>query len=268
MFPITLPQLPHPHRTSDYGASASRRGIYLVAGMAAGLALGRRVYQPPRHTMPHRHTFQQALERRYGAVGAALLAARAQARYTTLYTARPRFAHPALRWHLTYQLLPGLALYQTLREHATKRGETPASALVETGQVLEHLDVIGPWLRVRRHSPFSFTLFRRVAKLSLALFPAEGWDLTVGEDSRQRLAFTISRCFYLDLLTAYGAPELTACYCHLDDVAYATLPPCVTWERTTTLGRGGAYCDFCWSAGTRAAGSTRGDAEAQVVGPR
>ena len=87
-----------------------------------------------------------------------------------------------------------------------------------------------------------------------ALFPAQGWDIQMMEDSHQRFAFTISRCFYLDVLKAYGAPELTAHFCQLDDIAYAALPPQVRWERTTTLGRGGPNCDFCWRAGTRAAG--------------
>lgn len=255
---ITLPPLPYPSRTSERersNASVARQCVSLAAGAAAGVALGGRLRQQSRRrTMPHRQTFQQALESHYGAVGAAVLAARAQARYSDLYAARPRFAHPALRWHLAYQILPGLALYQTLRDHAAERGATPASALMETGQVIEHMDVLAPALRFLRRFPFSFALFRRVGKLSLALFPAQGWDIQMMEDSHQRFAFTISRCFYLDVLKAYGAPELTAHFCQLDDIAYAALPPQVRWERTTTLGRGGPNCDFCWRAGMRAAG--------------
>ena len=196
--------------------------------------------------MPHLGTFQRALATTYGEVGAAVLAARIQKCYDDYFATRPHFEHPALRWHLDYQILPGLALYQILRDNAIRQGIAPEAALKEAGTVIERMDVLARWLPLIRYVPFGVPLFRRVAQLSLALFPAQGWDIQMVEDSSRRFAFTIRRCFYLDVLTAYGAPELTAHYCHLDDVAYAALPPSITWERTTTLARGGQYCDFCW----------------------
>jgi hypothetical protein len=200
--------------------------------------------------MPHAQTFQRALAATRGETTAAILVARAQARYDELYSQRPRFAHPALRWHLTFQILPGLALYQTLRENAAQRGATPEQALAETGAVLKRLDVLAPWLRRLRWLPWAPALFWLTFQPTLALFPASGWDLRIEENRPRRIAFTIYRCFYLDTLTAYGAPELTAHYCALDDIAYAALPPSIRWERTTTLGRGGPSCDFCYRRAT------------------
>ena len=65
-------------------------------------------------------------------------------------------------------------------------------------------------------------------------------------DDNHCFAFNVFRCFYLDVLTAYGAPELTPLYCKLDDLTYEMLPPSITWERTGALGRGDDCCDFRW----------------------
>jgi hypothetical protein len=198
--------------------------------------------------MPHLRTFRTSLVRTHGTVEGALLAARVQARYDALYATRPRFTHPALRWHLTYQILPGLALYETLKEDAARRGAACVTALTEAGKLLDRLDVLGPQLPLLRYAPFAFGLFRYFTRLTLLLYPATGYDIQMVEDTPTSIAFTMRRCFYLDVLTAYGAPELTAQYCHLDDVAFGALPPCIAWERTTTLGCGGDCCDFRWSA--------------------
>ena len=45
---------------------------------------------------------------------------------------------------------------------------------------------------------------------------------------------------------AQGAPELTPICCQVDDWMMENLPPSIRWERTQTLGRGGAVCDFRW----------------------
>ncbi len=237
------------------------RGVYLAIGLGVGVLLGRIAGRSSHRTMPHLPTFTRALASTRGPVASALLAARIQARYETLYATRPRFAHPALRWHLASQILPGVALYQTLKEDAAARGADADTALAEAGAVIERLDMLARWLPLVRYAPGAFGLFRRITRLSLLLFPSAGWEIQMDEDSAQRVAFTIRRCFYLDVLKAYGVPELTAHYCHLDDVAYAALPPSIRWERSTTLGRGGTSCDFCWRAGSREAGPSRDTAQ-------
>lgn len=44
---------------------------------------------------------------------------------------------------------------------------------------------------------------------------------------------------------------------------FAALPPSIAWERTTTLGRGGDRCDFCWR---RVAGEAGGSAAQSRAG--
>src|SRR5512137_298315 len=86
----------------------------LAAGAIGGLLAERLAARPRR--MPRLDISQRVLAETRGEVRAALLAARVQARYDELYAHRPLFHLPALRRHLETSILPGLALYQTLRE--------------------------------------------------------------------------------------------------------------------------------------------------------
>jgi hypothetical protein len=91
--------------------------VGLAASAVAGLLAGRWLAARPRR-MPYRDVSQRVLAETRGKVKAALLAARVQARYDELYAHRPHFQHPALRQHFEENILPGLALYQTLREES------------------------------------------------------------------------------------------------------------------------------------------------------
>lgn len=52
-----------------------------------------------------------------------------------------------------------------------------------------------------------------------------------------------TNCFYLNVLTNYGARELTAHFCHGDDYMFGRIPA-IAWKRTMTLGRGDPVCNF------------------------
>lgn len=233
------------------GGGALLIGLGLAAAAVGGYTLARRLAKT--RPMPLLSRFQAALATRQGEIAAAMLTGRAQARYTQLDASRPRFAHPALRRHVQDNILPGLALYQVMRE------EHPA---VPEGEVLAEMDSLFEEVfgRLQRrllglgNRALPLPVFRKLAELSVQFgFPPEGWEiewLDAGEDC---VAFDIHRCFYLDVLTAYGTPELTPLYCKLDDYLYEQLPAPISWERTGTLARGDDCCDFqwCWrEAGT------------------
>ena len=213
----------------------------LAAGAAGGLLVGRRLAARPQR-MPHLEVSQRVLAETRGPIKAAMLAARAQARYDELYAGRPRFDLPVLRKHLA-NILAGLALYQTLCEENDDR----EAVMAEIDQVLaawvEHsgqhklMRIMG-----RLSDPFAMLRIgnRVVLKMS---YPPEGWTVEWVEDSERCIAYDISECFYLNILTAYGAPELTAHFCRGDDVQFGNIPG-VTWERTKTLGRGDDRCNF------------------------
>ncbi len=224
----------------------------ILCGLAMGTAIGTSIALTQRmarhHRMPNLKVWQRALIEKHGEVQGAILAARIQTRYEAFYNERPHFTHPALRWHLEQNLLPGLALYRVLREESNDRD----AVLAETGSLL----AIGATpralhrsTRALAHLPRPFAIFRQMLKISLLAYPRQGWEIERGEQSKSSFSFTVSCCFYLDVLSAYGAPELTPLYCQLDDLAYADLSPAIRWERTKTLGRGGDCCDFRWSRG-------------------
>ena len=217
-------------------------GLGLAAAALGGLIIGRRLARPRR--MPYLDAGQRMLAEKRGGVAAAVLAARVQARYEDLYALRPHFSQRALRFHLERNILPGLALYQTLREE----NDDQDAVLVEVEALFPA--VLPGFRRLilllgRLSDPFA-GLRRAVHWVVRWGFPPEGWEMETVEDSERCLAFNVHRCFYLQVLTAYGAPELTAVYCGLDDLMYEALPPAITWERTRTLGRGDDRCDFRW----------------------
>lgn len=224
------------------GRSSDKFWLGLAAGALGGLIVGRRLASPGR--MPYLSTWQSMLAQKRGQIEAAILAARAQARYDDLYARRPHFSHRALRLHLERNILPGLALYQTLREENDDQDAVLAEVETLFGAVFGQLRKLMPLLG-RLSDPFDG--FRKVAHWVIRLgFPPEGWEMEPVEDSDRCFAYDVHRCFYLDVLTAYGAPELTTLYCKMDDLMYEALPPTITWKRTKTLGRGDDRCDFRW----------------------
>ncbi|NJO84206.1 MAG: L-2-amino-thiazoline-4-carboxylic acid hydrolase, partial [Blastochloris sp.] len=194
--------------------------------------------------MPFAAAWQRELTRRHGAPTAARLMARAETRYAMLLADRPQPSNGVLRMHLKGNILPGLALYQVM---CTALGDQQ-KALAEVDALFTAApSILGRWVGLLRYLPGSFTLLRRIIRWGMRVgFPPEGWAMTWRADNDTCLAFDIRRCFYLDTLTAYGAPELTVCYCASDDRAFAMLPPSIAWERTRTLGRGADDCNFCW----------------------
>ena len=212
-----------------------------IGGIIAGRLTSQRGSQP--HRMPYLDVGQQILAENHGPVQAAQLTARAQARYNDFYAHRLRFQQQALRQHYEEGILPSLALYQTLREE----GNNQEAALTE-------MDLIIPAMLARSGRrrlvqilgclPDPFTVLRILNRWAMkARYPEEGWRFEWVEDSDQCIAYDARECFYLNVLTACGAPELTAHLCVIDDLLYGDLPG-ISWERTKTLGRGDDRCDF------------------------
>jgi len=230
-----------------------------LCGFAMGTAIGTSIAITQRmarhHWMPNLKVWQRALIEKHGEVQGAMLAAQAQARYEAFYNERPHFTHSALRWHLEQNILPGLALYQVLSKESNDRD----AVLSETGSLLamgSTSRALNNLVNMRKYLPLPFAIFRQILRVSLLAYPQQGWDIEQIEDSESSFAFNIHRCFYLDVLTFYGAPELTAMFCRLDDLAYAAMSPSIKWERTKTLGRGDDRCDFRWSRGEPTQGAS------------
>lgn len=170
-------------------------------------------------------------------------------RYLELFADFSFPRNPHLRRHLMDGILPGLALYQVLLEEGLSQAE--AIALVD--QTLERLFAqnadrmkrLGRLLLV-------YSILRLVVKPMMAQYPAEGWQMEWLENSAQAVRFNMKSCFYHDTLSRFGAPELTASYCRVDDQIYGEMSSQVKWLRTQTIGRGDSLCNFCFANASKA----------------
>jgi hypothetical protein len=160
-----------------------------------------------------------------------------------LYSNHDLPENPALQQHLIEGILPGLAFYQILRES----GETQKSALAIVDQTFEKLfsDNLKKMKLVGR-LPFIYSLLRLMIKPVMRKYPSEGWKTEWVQNDHQAIRLNMKSCFYYDTLSKYGAPELTTAFCRVDDLIYGNMSPDLVWQRTMTIGRGDAYCDFCF----------------------
>jgi hypothetical protein len=157
------------------GGGALLVGLGLAAAAVGGYTLARRLTRP--RPMPHLSRFQAALAARQGEVAAAMLAGRAQGRYTELDASRPRFADPALRWHVQDSILPGLAFYQVMREEHPSVPEDEVLAEMDTLFEEVFADSQRRLLGLRNRA-LPQALFRKLAELSVQLsFPPKGWEI-------------------------------------------------------------------------------------------
>lgn len=201
-------------------------------------------YSARRGLLPAYDLWQSQLSAQHGQWYAAELITRAQERYSKLMANRTHYPHPALRLHFEKSLLPGIALYQTLKAE----GWSMPAIQDEMSELLSaQMRPQSMLLRLISHLPNPFAAFRALLKMQMKiLYPASGWQTETVEDSPNRLAFNISRCFALDVLSEYGVPELTPMFCETDDRLAESFPTQVHWRRKGTLGKGDALCDFCY----------------------
>lgn len=84
-------------------------------------------------------------------------------------------------------------------------------------------------------------------KTAMRDYPADGWQMIWQQIDGSAIRFRMNTCFYYNTLKTYGAPELTASYCRVDDLIYGGMSSQVLWQRTQTIARGAEYCDFCFA---------------------
>jgi hypothetical protein len=150
-----------------------------------------------------------------------------------------------LRWHEKSYILPALALYQVLLEEYS--GDTQAAMLdveeVVRLTILDQTRLLFSPLKLPRNP---FPLFRFGFRLIMQLFPQPEWTFDYLENSPKRVAFNATHCYYFTVLTQLGYPEITRVYCRADDAMAENFPSTILYERSTTIGKGGDLCDFCY----------------------
>lgn len=163
----------------------------------------------------------------------------AAGRYPALLAACPPSPDPV---RLTKQVLPILALYQVLQSQGMARAE--ALAILEPVVLEAYFGFLRQGLAAFGRLPINTFSILRPA-LQMMARPVNERSGRVIEDNPQRLVVHTYVCPILEALKTYDAPELTVVFCASDDWLAATMPR-IRWLRTTTLGRGGAQCDFHW----------------------
>lgn len=217
-----------------------------AAGMAAGLLLARAF--TGKRGMPNAKSWQKILDEEYGQIEAAALIARAQGRYNELVSQSGVFENKALQIHLLEIILPMLALYQAWR--ADGLDQDSALAKVDALYEAQYRQNNKGFLLIERMLgtiPGSFGIFKRlVGGVMKSGFPAPGFDVRFIGGDAYHFGFDIHRCFYQDIVTHFGAPELGASFCKVDDITMKVLPEQIQWRRSGTLGMGASHCDFRW----------------------
>jgi hypothetical protein len=225
----------------------TKKTALFILGVASVLGAARLIRQRPADTAGL-SDWQRTLSRRYGANKAQELAASVRQLHTSLVHETRLPENKALRWHLTEKILPGLALYRALlQEHAGDQAAALAGAdEAFRAKTLAKSRLLFAPLKVL---PNPFRFFKWIFPQVMKQFPSEGWDITTIEDSADRIAFNMTSCFYMNTLTALGAPELTASFCKSDDDMAECFPPGIRYVRHHTLGRGDDVCDFQYFRG-------------------
>jgi len=168
------------------------------------------------------------------------------ARYRDLYSNHDLPNNPNIQRHLIEGILPGLAFYQILRGS----GESQEGALVMIDQAFEILfsDNFSRMKKLGRLR-FIYPFLRIFIKPAMRPYPAEGWKIDWLQNDRNAIRFDMKSCFYFDTFSKYGAPEITASFCRVDDLTYGTMSTYIQWQRSKTIARGAACCDFCFLPG-------------------
>lgn len=195
--------------------------------------------------LPNSAIGEKYLTNKFGREKAGMLIGLVNNYYDQLLLKKMKPENKILRFHLNKYILPGLAFYRALLEEYSGDVES-AMADVEEVVRLTILKQTRLLFSPLKWFQDPFPLFRRGFCLVMKAFPAQGWTIDYIENSPQSIAFNITDCYYHEVLTQLGTPELTRVFCRADDAMAEHFPPEIRFERSTTIGKGGELCDFCY----------------------
>ena len=101
---------------------------------------------------------------------------------------------------------------------------------INTMKKLSRLPVFVPFLKV--YMPIKI---RKTA--------GYGWNIELPQAPNNTFSMITHDCIFDQLFRKYGIPELTAVFCHIDDIIYDALPG-ADFVYTQQIGNGGSCCDY------------------------
>lgn len=144
--------------------------------------------------------------------------------------------------HLEGQILPGIAVYETLKTVMTPEEAFRTVHGYVEAYALSARKMLAGLLRL----PGLYRLIPGIsARMVHKIFgEAAGFAANEYRTAGGVMRIDMVKCPYHETCVRYGCPELCACFCDSDDIAYDNMHPKLIWHRTKTLGRGGDCCDF------------------------
>ncbi len=184
------------------------------------------------------------LIRRFGLTRGSLLASRVSTVYADLLREPSPFVDERERAFAAAEILPLLALYRALLADGATAESAESDVRCLRAQALREQHVRGVWLA--SHVPGRRHWLRRLVLDEVqSVFPMPTFSTETTEGDGDSITFEVKRCPYGAALAAYGAPELLATFCRLDEIRFERLAQGVT-AAPTTGNRADGPCRFCF----------------------
>ena len=182
---------------------------------------------------------RRELARRYDKATLGRILDAAEARYSAL-AAQCKDATPGEWTHLNNTILPTAAVYLALLEV-----DAPNALAVTHESVFSLCRMGNRMMRLILRIPGMKGLFMRLLpKMAMSLFGREcGFDFTDYHADKTLLTMNVTCCPYCKFARLLNCEALMPTFCESDFATYGDLPG-IRFERTSTLGTGGAVCDF------------------------
>jgi hypothetical protein len=148
----------------------------------------------------------------------------------------------AIKWHMDKNMLPTIAIYLTFKQFEG----TSEKAYEYTSEILQILcKKTQKKNRFIGKMPFGYSLFKLFCKSIIARqYPKEGWQTEWIKYNNEEIHFDFTGCIYAETTKRYNCIELCPLFCANDDITLAGYSPNIIFQRSETIGRGQAKCDF------------------------
>lgn len=150
---------------------------------------------------------------------------------------------PDLISHLHKNIYPVVAAFRALMEIGMPRED--ASELAQNA-FLELMEDAAASIRKLCLIPGFYRMVPWLfGKLMPKLFTKEaGFAFTYHPVGSGHVRFDMEACPYFQVCQELDCPEIAPIFCATDDICYGNMHPNLSWNRTQTIARGGALCDF------------------------
>ena len=154
------------------------------------------------------------------------------------YSALPKGVH----MHTDSRILPSAAIYLTVKEAV---GPEKAYRIIEDAAVRGCAEIEKKLQKLMRLPGMPSLFLKAWDPLTKRLFAAgNGFQNVFYPKKKGEYRMDVTACPYCRTFTELGCPELTKIFCENDERIYSRLPG-LQFERSGTLGKGAARCDFC-----------------------